>query len=132
MHSFWTHGIQSATGHEPDDLQQAVRYDEHLPSDFTFAADEVAWSKDVRPHLQHKVVKKFRFALVKYRHLLPIDNNSHGLSALHSAYGLTVGALLMKVVSTVHVNLCFKVCSSIIMVIFVLFNIHVYVIDYTM
>jgi len=69
-------------GHIPDDLEQAVGNNEHFAGDFALAADEVSWSEDVRTHLEHEVVQKFRLALVKYRHLLSTHINFYALTLL--------------------------------------------------
>ena len=55
----------------PDDLEQAVGDDEHLPGDLALAADEVARCEDEGFHLEHEVVQKLGLAFLKDRHLKP-------------------------------------------------------------
>ena len=59
------------TSFAPDDLEQAVCDDEHLPGNLALAADEVARREDEGFHLEHQVVQKLRLAFLKDRHLKP-------------------------------------------------------------
>ena len=51
--------------HQPDDFQETVRDDEHLPSYFSLAANQVTGREDEGAHLQDKIMQKLRFTLLE-------------------------------------------------------------------
>ena len=53
----------------PDDLQQSISNDEHLPCHLSFSADQVTRCEDESFHFQHKVMKELRLTLLENGHL---------------------------------------------------------------